>query len=70
MSVRSGVLKAIVSRLNTEVVKIIQLPEIRERFSSLGVVPTWSTPEQFDAFIKAETKKWGDLIRDYGIKID
>ncbi len=70
MSVRSGVPKAIVSRLNTEVVKIIQLPEIRERFSSLGVVPTWSTPEQFDAYIKAETKKWGDLIRDYGIKID
>lgn len=70
MSVRSGVPKEIVSRLHTEVVKIIQLPEIRERFGSLGVVPTSSTPEQFDAYIRAETKKWGDLIRDFGITID
>ncbi len=70
MSVRSGVSAAIVMRLNTEIVRVIQLPEIRERFGSLGVVPTSSTPEQFDAYIKAETKKWGDLIRDYGIKID
>ena len=70
MSVRSGVPKEIVSRLNAEVVKIIQLPEIRERFGSLGVVPTSSTPEEFDAYIRAETKKWGDLIRDFGITID
>lgn len=70
MSVRSGVPKAIVTRLHTEIVQVIQLPEIRGRFGSLGVVPTTSTPEQFDAYIKAETRKWGDLIRDYGIKID
>ena len=57
-------------RLNTEIVKVIQLPEIRERFASLGVVATSSTPAQFDAYIRAETKKWGDLIRQYEIKID
>lgn len=70
MSVRSGVPREIVTRLNTELVQVIQLPEIRERFAGLGVVPTWSTPAEFDAYIKAETRKWGNLIRDYGIKID
>jgi tripartite-type tricarboxylate transporter receptor subunit TctC len=70
MSVRSGVPQEIVTRLNTELVQVIQLPEIRERFGSLGVVPTWSTPSEFDAYIKAEARKWGNLIRDYGIKVD
>ena len=70
LSVRSGVPKEIVARLHAEIVKIIQVPEIRERFGSLGVVPTSSTPEQFDAYIKAETRKWGDLIKEFGITID
>jgi tripartite-type tricarboxylate transporter receptor subunit TctC len=70
MSVRAGVPKDVVMRLNTEIVKVIQLPEIRERFASLGVVATSSTPAEFDAYIRAETKKWGDLIREHGIKID
>ena len=70
LSVRSGVPKDIVTRLNTEIVKVLQMPEIRERFAGLGVVATPSTPAQFDAYIRAETKKWGDLIRQYGIKID
>jgi len=70
LSVRSGVPKDIVTRLNTEIVKVLQMPEIRDRFASLGVVATPSTPAQFDAFIKAETRKWGDLIRQYGIKIE
>ena len=70
MSVRTGVPKAIVTRLNTVIVKVIRLPEIGERFGALGVVPTAGTPGEFDAYIKAEARKWGDLIRNYGIKID
>lgn len=70
MSVRAGVPKVIVARLNTEIVKVIKSPETSERFASLGVVPASSTPEQFDNYIKAEAKKWGDLIRDYAIKLD
>ncbi len=70
MSVRSGVPQAIVSRLNAEIVRAVQLPEIRDRFGNLGLIPSWNTPEQFTDHIKAETKKWGDLIREYGIKID
>jgi tripartite-type tricarboxylate transporter receptor subunit TctC len=70
MSVRSGVPGEIVTKLNAAVVQVIQLPDIRERFARLGVVPTWSTPAEFDAYIKAEARKWGNLIRDYGIKID
>lgn len=70
LSVRSGVPGAIVARLNAEIVQIVQLPEIRDRFASLGLVPSWGTPEQFSGHIRTETKKWGDLIRNHGIKFD
>lgn len=37
---------------------------------SLGAVPTSSTPEQFDAFIRAEIQKLGKVIRSAGVRID
>ncbi len=70
MAVQAGVPKEIVSKLNTEVVKIIQMPDVKETLARLGAIPTWSTPEQFAAHIQAETAKWGMVIREFGIKVE
>jgi tripartite-type tricarboxylate transporter receptor subunit TctC len=50
--------------------KAIQIPEVREKLSSLGADPVGSTPEQFAAFIQAETKKWAKVIKDANVKVD
>ncbi len=60
--------KAIVTRLNAELVKIIAMPDIRERLDSLGVDPVANTPEEFAAFQKAEIAKWAKVVKDANIK--
>ena len=58
------------NRLHAEVVKILRSPEIKERLLSMGAEPVGSTQEQFGAFIKAESAKWGKVIRDANIKAE
>ena len=64
----AGTPKDIVVRLNAELVKIIALPDIRERLDSLGVDPVANTSEEFSAFQKAEIAKWAKVIKDANIK--
>lgn len=65
----AGTPKGIVSRLNTEIAKIMQMPDVREAMISIGAEPTITTPEEFAAIIKADTEKWAKLIKDKGIVI-
>ena len=58
------------NRLHAEVVKILRAPEIKERLLSMGAEPVGNTQEQFGAFIKSETAKWGKVIRDANIKAE
>lgn len=60
----------IVTALNSEIVRILQTPDMRERLSSQGAEPIGGTPKQFAEHIKAEMVKWGKVIRDAGIRID
>jgi len=62
--------RPIVDQLSREVARVLALPEIKERISSRGSVPKASTPEEFDAFLKAEVAKVGKVIRDGNIKIE
>jgi len=66
----AGTPKAVVDKLNTDTVKALQDPEVKKRFADLGVEAVSSTPEQFSAFIRAETEKYAKLIKEAGIKID
>ncbi len=59
----AGTPSAIVDRMNREVLKVLQLPEVRERLSAQGAEPVGSSPAEFDAFMKSEISKWGDVIR-------
>jgi len=57
----------IVRRLNAELIRVLGLPEARERFLSQGYETVGGTPEQFGDWIRAESAKWGKMIRDQGI---
>lgn len=57
----------IITRLNAEIVKVLQRADIREKFAALGVEAAGSTPQEFAARIKAEMSSMGKLIRDGGI---
>ena len=68
--VPAGTPRAIVDRLNTESVKAISAPDMRERFAAMGGDIATATPEQTAEFLKAENERWGKVIREAGIKAD
>ena len=62
--------KPIVTRLNTEIVKALNAPDLKELFFTQGLDPAPSTPEQFGAYIKSELGKWAKVIKTSGAKAD
>lgn len=60
--------KDIVARLNTEVVRIMKAPEMKQYLAAQGANPLWSTSEEARVFIHAEFDKWAKVARDAGIK--
>lgn len=62
--------KQVVAKLNGDIVKVLQMPDVRNRLSSQGADPVGSTPQQFAAYIKAEIARWKTVIRNAGIKAD
>jgi len=51
-------------------VRIIALPDVKERLPTLGFEPIGSTPEEFEAQIKAEIEKWARIVRDANVKTE
>jgi tripartite-type tricarboxylate transporter receptor subunit TctC len=66
----AGTPKPIVDRLHAEMVKAMKAPDVRERFSSVGADTIANSPVEFAAFINAELKKWGTVIRAAGVKLE
>lgn len=60
--------KAIVARLNREVLKILSMPDVVEGLKREGLEPAGGTPAEFAAHIKAEKALWAKVIKDAGIK--
>ncbi len=60
----------IVQRLNAEVRRALGAPELQRRFGELSLSVNPSTPEALDATIKAEIVRWGEVIREAGIKVE
>lgn len=68
--VPSGTPRAVVARLQTDIARVVALPDIRKRMDELGMEPVASTPAQFDAFIQAEMKKWARVIAEAKIEAE
>jgi tripartite-type tricarboxylate transporter receptor subunit TctC len=60
----------IIRRLNSEIRTIVQDKTHRERMIGGDFEPTTSTPEEFTAFIKRETEKWGKVIKISGARAE
>ena len=58
----------IITRLHTELVRILRMPDIARQFTDQGVEPMHSTPAEFLAVIRSDLQKWGKVISDAGIK--
>jgi len=66
----AGAPKAVIARLNSELVKILNGSDMKERMAQIGVDPAPSTPEELAAFVKAETIKYIKVAQDAGVKLE
>ena len=62
--------RPVVNVVNKEVVRILNLPDIKERMSTQGATPKPTTPAEFDAFIRSEVKKFAKVIIAAGARIN
>ena len=61
--VKAGTPKAIVERLNSEIVRILAKPEVKAKFLEMGMAAVSSTPQELGTLIEAESARWAAVIR-------
>lgn len=66
----AGTPRDIIDKLNVEMGKALDTPELRQRIAELGSAPVNGTPEQFGAFMKSETARWSKVVRESGATVD
>jgi len=66
----AGTPRAIVTRLNAEIVRIMHVQEMKDRLAAMATDPVTSTPEEFADYIKREIAKWGEVVQQAGLKAD
>lgn len=66
----AGTPKEIITRLHGEIVKILRMPDIKERFQSQGTEVVGNTPEQLAEYIQSEMIKWSKTAKEAGARVD
>jgi tripartite-type tricarboxylate transporter receptor subunit TctC len=62
--------RELVTKLHADFSKVLQQPEVRDRLLAMGADVVGSTPEQFGAFMRAETTKWARVIKEANIRAE
>ena len=65
-----GAPEPIVMALNGEIRAMLDLPATKQRFAEMGGVAAYGTPAEYAAFVRAETEKWGNVVRREGLQMD
>jgi tripartite-type tricarboxylate transporter receptor subunit TctC len=60
--------REIIVRLNVELMKMLQRPDVRARFAAEGIEALGSTPEEFGTYIKSEIERWSRVIKAAGVR--
>src|SRR5262245_25196470 len=68
--VPAGTPQPIVDLLHREIVKIVEMPDVKERFAATGFDPVANTPAEFAAQMRVEVAKWGKVIKAAGIRLE
>ncbi len=66
----AGTPREIVMRLNAEILRVINLPDFKQRIEADAVEPIGSSPEQLGDYIRSELVKWAKIVKDSGAKVD
>ncbi|WP_307139815.1 tripartite tricarboxylate transporter substrate binding protein [Pseudoroseomonas cervicalis] len=66
----AGTPEAAVAALNAEIKAMLEMPETQKRFAEMGGVPAYGMPAQYAEFVRAETEKWGEVVRREGLQLD
>ena len=70
MMAPAGTPKPIVDRLNREITRIVNTPEMKQAWASQGAVPMAMTPDEFTAFLRADMEKWAHVVKVSGARAD
>ena len=68
--VPAGTPKEIISKLNTEIIKLMDNPEMRERLVGLGVESAPGTPDQLATLLRDDLVRWAKIVKDSGAQLD
>lgn len=66
----AGTPKNIIDRYNKEIVKILHMPEVRDKLKEMEFEVVASSPEEFKSWIQSEIPRWGKVIKETGTKVD
>ena len=66
----AGTPRAVISKLNAEVVKVVQKPDVRARLVDLGADPVGNSPQEFDKQIRDDIKMWAKVVEFSGARAD
>jgi tripartite-type tricarboxylate transporter receptor subunit TctC len=68
--VPSATPRPLVHQISTDINTALKNPDLKERMAGVGMEPAGDTPEQFDAYIKAEIEKWAPIVKEAGLKVE
>jgi tripartite-type tricarboxylate transporter receptor subunit TctC len=68
--VPAGTPKDIIEKLNKEFIAALAAPDVRQRIQGMLFEPAGGRPEEFGAYIKAQSERWGKVVREAGIKVE
>jgi tripartite-type tricarboxylate transporter receptor subunit TctC len=66
----AGTPRPVLDKLNAEVIKVINAPDVKENWGKQGAVPMGMSVDEFGRFLREDVQKWSKLVKDTGMKVD
>ncbi|MET1113366.1 MAG: tripartite tricarboxylate transporter substrate binding protein [Comamonas sp.] len=66
----AGTPKDVIDKLNAELRKVLEAPDVKQRFDAQGFAAQWNTPANFSGFVQSEVEKWAKVAKASGAKLD